>query len=284
MKNLSLALIIFIAFFACAKNISSSQLKSTKAGDLKVTASVEEINGSATASVNSLLKTMPDEVGVKFNQGEVLSITSAVQVDPSVSLSYNENFLDLGEQYTGSIAKPALGGLYTITYRDADRKETTASFSSKGVADLQTPTADQEVFLGESVALTWSPGDLGALRVEVTYDTLDGGHAWVSLSTSDTGAYTLDLSRDAFADAATGSAVIRLVHYTIDNSPTQFNSSDIKVRSVSRVAVVFKRRAVSAALKVAPAANSTGSCAISCQSGEDKKIHFKDHDLTCCGE
>ena len=232
----------------CA-NISSSELKSTKAKDLKVTATVEETQGLDQVQVRTLMETIPDDVGIQFNQGEILQ-ASAEQADgtlqPSVNLSYDSNFLNVGEQYVTSISKAPLGKNYILTYTDADKIVTTCRFASQGVPELLTPNEDQEVIRGETVELTWTPQNLGAMTVTVDYQTKDGGSGWTELSTSDTGSFKLDLSRDAFLTAATGEMKIALKHGTTYSQMSGFGAADVQVVSASKRTIILKEKAGSA--------------------------------------
>lgn len=239
-------LILFFLFGAsCCANLSSSELKSTKAKDLMITAWVEEVNGEDQVSVNSLLKTIPDEVGIQFNQGETLTVTAETEsgsLQPQTNLSYDSNVFNLGEEYVAQIDKAPVGKNYILTYQDADGEETSASFSSKGVADLIAPADGQSLILGRETVLTWEDGNFPDLEVEVEFRTADGGfeNAYFTVG-EDKGEYILDLGHEFFDDAAEGEATVILENTTTTTKADGFGAASLRVVSESRRSVVLSR-------------------------------------------
>lgn len=235
----------FLSLSACGPNVSSSELKETTADALKITATVLEENGNSRASVDAIMKTIPDDVGIEFNQGETLSVAVEDEDETrseDIFLSYDENLFDLDEGYTTNVTKPPLGKKYYITYTDSEDLATTATFYSQGVPDLLTPIDGQVLPLGSVTTLTWNKQGLGNLRVKVYYDTLEGGVAYTDLPASDTGSYALNLGSDSFDQAAPGQATIILEHKTSFDDADGFGDTDIDVVSRSVVDVVFQAK------------------------------------------
>lgn len=225
--------VLLVGFAACS-NVSSSELTETSAEDLNLFAHIYEYSEEDLVDVSVLLKTIPDDIGIQFNEGETLQ--AGILVDSEVdytSMSYDSNFLDIGETYAASISKTELGDDYYITYIDSDEVETTATFSSEGVPELTAPAEDAEISLGSTVDLTWESQGLGSLSVRIIFVNNDGGSTIVQFSTTDTGSYSLDLTDENFDEMAAGDATITLRHDTEYDSMDGFGDADITISSDS---------------------------------------------------
>lgn len=286
-----LSLIGLLICCNCANNISSSELKETKAQDLKLTATVYELNGKASADVYALAQTLPDEIGVQFNEGELFQVSSEQDNGEFATLKalvYDDNVLDLGEQYTNIVTKPSVGRDYKISYTDRDGLLTAVNFDSKGCPDLVTPTPNQVVPSGGAVELTWQKSNLGNMTVKVSYDTIQGGNGIAWFSASDTGHYTLDLSHHFFDNLAAGATTIELSHLTTHENLPGWGETAIHVQSMSRRQIVVQASNTPTLVKALMNPETLtieevlNQCLQECAEGEKLEITFQGERLDCC--
>ncbi|MBX7148588.1 hypothetical protein K1X76_05835 [bacterium] len=265
---------------ACNPNITSSELKETKASDLKITGTFYEYNDEDQVDATALLKTIPDGTGIQLNQGETLKVGTKEGSDPVdyTLMSYDYNFLDIGETYKTKLDKPAVGEDYYLIYKDVDGVETTAQFSSQGVPELITPAQDDIVEPGSEVSLTWTKKNLGKLYVDVSYTTTDGASGWTQFSTSDDGSYTLDLDHYFFDDLASGDMTISLRHDTAYESMEGFGDADIRISTYSRRTVTVE--SLDTALHTTRAFSHSQK--YRCAEGESKKVKMNDAWVDYC--
>jgi hypothetical protein len=239
--NASLALLILVGA-SCTPNISSSELRDAEAQDLKVTAFVKEIDGEETVEFRSILRTIPDGIGVVFNEGQTLTarVEIADGLSPSEHLAYESNFFNIGEQYVTRVPKPDLGDDYILTYKDYNDVETTVRFSSEGVPSISRPLEEAELPVGGKIQVEWDSQDLGSVHVELTYPTGSGRTSTVTQSTADDGSFEIDPNKSPFRwGMSSGPGQISLIHYTDYNDMEGFGDASITIETRNSIDVNF---------------------------------------------
>lgn len=274
-------MVALIAFTAACQPISSSELKTTKAEDLKLTATVRQYNDTEQVEVAAQMKTLQSGVGIELNQGETL--TAAVKAggvfSASVNLS-NGALFNLANSYDGTTSKVGPDGAYVINYKDSDDVTTTASVQPNTVPDLIAPE-NSATLSGDTATVTWDAAQAdGPLEIVVNWKG-NGAVGYSSRTAENTGSYELDLSNYY------GTGTLDLVNTMTTTEPQGFGAADIRMKCISRRHVSFSQTASGAAKSVMTNAEDVvdgllHACIAHCGDDEESWFEVGGERYSCC--
>lgn len=280
-------LLLLVLFASACQPVNSSELKTTLAKDLRITATVYEYKDTALAETTAQMQTLASHVGIALDQGETL-VVAADTVDgisEKVFLS-NAVIFNLDRSYDGYVQKTIDSGKYYITYTDKDDVATTATLPTGQVSDIISP-AEGAVLSGEEATVTWDPA--GTSGVTSLYISWSGGGA-AGISTKyceNTGSCIADIS----GMAGTGRLELRsTMEYKVMPG---FGDADISMINISRRNISFTNTGTSKAfgegLKAAASNEELvegimHQCARHCEEGETAVFTVAQEEFSCCIE
>lgn len=271
-------LCLFLLLGSACNAIDSSELKSTKAEDLKIVGTVYEYNDETEAEVSAQMQTRQSETSIDFTLGETLSVQSE-QEDETFSettfLEENDTFLNLDQSYSGYVDKTITDGNYLITYTDPDGVATTAIFPTFSVSDITSPSNADIIDVSEPVTVTWDPESLeGTLSIVTSYSTSNSAGAHTERVAND-GSVEIDISSHR------GSGSIKLVHENSFNSFEGFGEAKIYMKNISKVDVTYSNGS-STLLFRESSEGLIQSCLHECREGEQESITVDNQLYDCC--
>ena len=273
-----LVILILISMSVNCAAVSSGDLKSTKAEDLKISAYIYEYDDSDLATVSAQMQTVNNNVAIEFTQGESLIASSDAETGLSnlVYLSSND-LINLDRYYDGSVPKVFDQGQYHVTYKDSEGAETTADVDAYDSPSIIAPIAGDFVS-PEGVLITWDPqAYVGSLQVKASYSR-SGAAGFITQDVSNTGSYFLPLTENF-----SGSGDIQLIHTVQLNAIPVFEESFISMKNISRRNVTYS--------SVLPMSNlsylttkddALNQCALTCNAGQEAKIILDGEEFNCC--
>ncbi len=285
MKKEYLLLLVLLA--SACQPVNSSELKTTKAEDLRITATVYEYKDTSLAETTAQMQTLASHVGIALDQGETLAVASdaAEGLSENVFLS-NSYIFNLDKSYDGYIQKTVDSGKYYITYTDKDDVATIATLPTGKVSDVISPV-EGAVLSGAEATVTWDPA--GTSGVTSLYISWSGGGA-AGISTKyceNTGTCTADIA----GMAGTGQVELRsTMEYKVMPG---FGDADISMINISRKNVSFTNTGTSKAFGEDPKAAVSSEdlaedilhrCLRHCEEGETAIFTVAGEEHSCCIE
>jgi hypothetical protein len=274
--HLSWTALIFLTLAACAP-VDSSELRSTKAEDLTLFASVYEYSTEANAKVSAALETASGTV-INFDEGQTFSTDADTEngVSSAHFLS-NGGLLNLDYSYDGSIDKTITDGNYHITYTDADGLQTTASMQSRETLEI-TDINDGDTISTNSFTVTWDPISItGTLSITATYAS--GGVIGIHTQTvSNTGSAILDLT------GFVGTGEIDLNHITTTGFAEGFDDVTLTMRNISKreVNYAIPSAGIPTLTRQLSPEDLQAGCEHVCETGEEEALFIDDIRYECC--
>lgn len=296
-KAVAVSVIAFIILVSSGcSTVNSSELKTTKAEDLKIDATLYEYNETNSVSVGAQMLTILSNVGIEFDQGEMLTAQwdEGSGISSKVTLS-NTKFLNLDKDYEGTITKTVSEGNYYITYKDSEGVETTAQFATGIVSDLTSP-AEGETLSGNTTAVTWDPATMQAanpLTIKLSWNSIYAYSIRYFREIPNTGSYELDISESS------GPGSVELINMTGYYEMEGFGETSIRMNNVSIRNVTFNNAAVDpfasakSATSLADPADMTKEeiveaqlhqCLRHCDENEEYYFFVEDEKYSCCLE
>lgn len=236
-RSLLISLVIILS--ACGfveDTVNSSELKTTKAGDLKLEADIIEYHNSDEVEIGAQLRTAKGDAAINFDSGETLKINQGNQYIPNSAITLgNNDWINLDRDYEGSIDKSE-DQTYAITYTDSDNDITTITVQSSFSVEFRILN---NVEVDGFAELEWDRESvIGDLRIETEYlgGRSSGGS---SRGVQNTGIYVLELEDE------NGTGTISLEHITYYNDLPGFKESLITIYNIYSVSVNFTGNAQS---------------------------------------
>lgn len=223
---------------ACAQ-VSSSELESTAAEDMRLEAVIEEVQDEETTSVSAYLETADSEVDVRFTEGEYFQAYSDGEEDVTSPVQLNEStaIIDFDNSYTANVNQTTEEGSYYLSYFDEEGTQTLISVPRHDAASI-TNLSDGDTVGPNTVTIEWNADEMsstGTISILVRYSS-SGTVGYIRRNNiPNTGTYELDLG------SAVGTARIDLRHEEQFTDYEAYSESLVKMRHISRVTVSVAR-------------------------------------------
>lgn len=277
-----------LCFVACAglmacNAVSSSELKSAKAVDVELEATISEYLEGTETDVSAVLKTLESQVEIEFSQGETLTVAadSAAGISANVVLEPTSALIDLNNTYVAKLQKTAAQGSYHITYTDQDAAVTQVQVPTGAVAAITSPAAG--TVLPESVTVQWDPSQMptdGEIAIVSEWKASGSTGFRIVNELPNTGSHLLDLTD------CQGSGAIKLVNTKVSTSLPGFGKSDVRMKNISQIAVTFSKGTPIKSLAPLTAAETiediTHECTRYCAPNEELYYLVGDERIDCC--
>lgn len=238
-KIILMALTVMLFGQATACSVRSSELASTAAADIKFYATVSEYSTDDTAEVTAYVTPLNSSSRIELDQGETIAIVSDTESGTSSPAFLSETNLfsifSLNGFYEAELSFAREGGNYTITYTDADDNATKVNIPrSNNVPILNLSEGD--VLSQDTLTLNWDPELVeGTLKFQVEYyDSIQEKNVSSSETIPNTGTHTVDSS------TYSGDVTVSLIHHIDVNVDSNFGSTNLDMRHISRVEVFFE--------------------------------------------
>ena len=288
-------LTVMMLFTACAA-VDSTELKSTKAADLRLNVIATEYKDANSTAVRAKMETPSSHIAVELDEGQKLqaSIAVADELHEWIQLS-NSDFIDFGKDLEGNVPKRGAGEDYYVSYIDADGIETIASFANGSVSELTKPAENAQV---DAVAsMQWNPAEVsGGDLIAIANWSSGGASGFMQRRIDNNGSYAFDVSD------AKGSGEIQLKSSTAYSQAPGFSSASILMLNIARKAVSFSapnqnlNRSVGS-LEIqeenedlenfdaeAFIQDHLNECLHYCEDGEISKFFVHEEEYSCCLE
>lgn len=276
--------LVACAGLAACNAVSSSELKSAKAADVELEATISEyIDDGAQTEVSAVLKTLKSQIEIEFGEGETLTVAAdtAAGVSANVALEPTTALIDLDNTYAAKLQKTAALGSYHITYTDQDAAVTQVQVPTGAVAVITSPAAG--TVLPESVTVQWDPSQMptdGEIAIVSEWKGSGSIGFRIVKELPNTGSHLLDLTD------CQGSGAIKLVHTNVLTSLPGFGKTDVRMKNISQIAVTFAKGTPIKSLAPLTAAETmediTHECTRYCAPNEELYYMVSDERIDCC--
>jgi len=278
-----LCLPLLVATSAC-QTVKSSELKTTQAEDLRISARVYEYKDSQSSLTTAQMQTLESHVGISLDQGETLIAASDTEDGPSGNVYLSNAFIfNLDRYYDGYVPKTTSNGNYYVTYTDKDGTATKASFATGTVSDIVSPASGATVS-GDELTVTWNPSKMnGTASIYISWS---GGatSGASSKNCENTGSCLIDISH------MSGTGKMELRNTLKYETMPGFGAADISMINVSKTSIAFSSVTPGKSANAAPSEITATAedlllkCERYCEEGETATFTINGAEYSCCIE